>query len=111
MKCALLVLIAQLIIPCRCNEPRLASHLILDADGKCQYWYYDEDPDRRNPCINIPGNATPVFPMDTDSKTLFEHISAILDKYKTRIIDDVAYQDMINDVKEMLQKFEKKDKP
>lgn len=43
------------------------------------------------------------------SKQIHDGISTILDKYKDRIIDDAEYQNMINDVDQMLIQFEQKE--
>ncbi len=33
------------------------STVILDADGECIAWYFDDTPSKLNPCENIPENA------------------------------------------------------
>lgn len=53
-----LILLSQIYSPCGCYI-RLPSHVVIDSEGNCIYWYYDESPDKRNPCIDVPDNATP----------------------------------------------------
>lgn len=47
----LYLIIAQ--ITCICSDPRWPSSVVLDANGKCIYWYYNDEPDKRNPCHEL----------------------------------------------------------
>lgn len=38
-----------------------SSEVVLDRYGECRHWYYTNEPEKRNPCINIPDNAKPVW--------------------------------------------------
>jgi hypothetical protein len=55
------ILLAQ-IISCNCETP--PSTLVVDEDGKCIYWYYNHEPDKHNPCIDVPGNAYVIWEED-----------------------------------------------
>lgn len=38
-----------------------ASTEVLDSNSNCIYWYWDDEREKLNPCINIPDNAKPIF--------------------------------------------------
>jgi hypothetical protein len=64
-----LILLAQF-FPCECSQP--PSSVVVDQDGHCLYWFYNDESEKHNPCINVPGNALPIWVKDdntTNEKT------------------------------------------
>lgn len=43
----------------------IVSFVILNASGACLYWYYEDEPNKYNPCGEdmdyVPNNAVPIF--------------------------------------------------
>lgn len=60
----LMIVLAQQYSPCLCLAR--PAHVILDVGGECLYWYYDDEADKNNPCVNVPDSAIPIF-LETDN--------------------------------------------
>lgn len=45
----------------------LVSYEAIDANGECVYWFYEDSPDKHNPCYDdnmnlyVPDNAIPIW--------------------------------------------------